>query len=113
MQSGFWLMISCPSSNASYFSVLFQENFFQIPASEILTNNSLQQKMQMTMNTLCPPGRKLGQIAIIFKKKGGGGRGAGEASFNLPLHMQSLRIQLMHGQNSEQRNAGVCKESSN
>ncbi|XP_068787903.1 protection of telomeres protein 1 isoform X3 [Struthio camelus] len=39
------------------------EKFFQIPASEILTNNFLQQKMQMTMNTLCPPGRKL---ALLF-----------------------------------------------
>ncbi|NXR34318.1 POTE1 protein, partial [Zosterops hypoxanthus] len=38
------------------------EKFFQIPASEILTNNFLQQKMQMTMNTLCPPGRKLGDL---------------------------------------------------
>ncbi|XP_074881074.1 protection of telomeres protein 1 [Buteo buteo] len=38
------------------------ENFFQIPASEILTNNSLQQKMQMTMNMLCPPGRKLDDL---------------------------------------------------
>lgn len=23
--------------------------------------------MQMTMNTLCPPGRKLGQLAVILK----------------------------------------------
>ncbi|XP_056337756.1 protection of telomeres protein 1 isoform X1 [Oenanthe melanoleuca] len=38
------------------------EKFFQIPASEILTNNYLQQKMHMTMNTLCPPGRKLGDL---------------------------------------------------
>ncbi|XP_066039079.1 protection of telomeres protein 1 isoform X3 [Chamaea fasciata] len=38
------------------------EKFFQIPASEILTNDFLQQKMQMTMNTLCPPGRKLGDL---------------------------------------------------
>ncbi|XP_063998444.1 protection of telomeres protein 1 isoform X6 [Pogoniulus pusillus] len=38
------------------------EKFFQIPASEILTSNSLQQKMQMTMNTLCPPGRKLDDL---------------------------------------------------
>ncbi|XP_053930542.1 protection of telomeres protein 1 isoform X1 [Cuculus canorus] len=38
------------------------EKFFQIPASEILTNNFLQQKMQMTMNTLCPPGRKLDDL---------------------------------------------------
>ncbi|XP_031962212.1 protection of telomeres protein 1 isoform X2 [Corvus kubaryi] len=38
------------------------EKFFQIPASEILTNSFLQQKMQMTMNTLCPPGRKLGDL---------------------------------------------------
>ncbi|XP_027534989.1 protection of telomeres protein 1-like isoform X1 [Neopelma chrysocephalum] len=39
------------------------EKFFQIPASEILSNNFLQEKMQMTMNTLCPPGRKLGPKA--------------------------------------------------
>ncbi|XP_064302286.1 protection of telomeres protein 1 isoform X2 [Phalacrocorax carbo] len=38
------------------------EKFFQIPASEILTNNFLQQKMQMTMNTICPPGRKLDDL---------------------------------------------------
>ncbi|NXU51075.1 POTE1 protein, partial [Turnix velox] len=38
------------------------ENFFQIPASEILTNNFLQEKMQMTMNALCPPGRKLDDL---------------------------------------------------
>ncbi|XP_068258330.1 protection of telomeres protein 1 isoform X3 [Nyctibius grandis] len=38
------------------------EKFFQIPASKILTNNFLQQKMQMTMNTLCPPGRKLDDL---------------------------------------------------
>ncbi|XP_074759304.1 protection of telomeres protein 1 isoform X4 [Athene noctua] len=38
------------------------EKFFQIPASEILSNNFLQQKMQMTMNTLCPPGRKLDDL---------------------------------------------------
>ncbi|XP_010001691.1 PREDICTED: protection of telomeres protein 1 [Chaetura pelagica] len=38
------------------------EKFFQIPASEILTNCFLQQKMQMTMNTLCPPGRKLDDL---------------------------------------------------
>lgn len=102
MQSRFWLMISYASFNTSYFSVLFQEKFFQIPASEILTNSFLQQKMQMTMNTLCPPGRKLGQLAVILK---GGWEGKG--SFNLLFHMQSLRIQLMHRQNSKQRNAGV------
>ncbi|XP_063252856.1 protection of telomeres protein 1 [Prinia subflava] len=38
------------------------EKFFQIPASEILTSNFLQEKMQMTMNTLCPPGRKFGDL---------------------------------------------------
>ncbi|XP_010219999.1 PREDICTED: LOW QUALITY PROTEIN: protection of telomeres protein 1 [Tinamus guttatus] len=38
------------------------EKFFQIPASEILTSDFLQQKMQMTMNTLCPPGRKLDDL---------------------------------------------------
>uniref|UniRef100_A0A663NAD2 Protection of telomeres protein 1 n=1 Tax=Athene cunicularia TaxID=194338 RepID=A0A663NAD2_ATHCN len=38
------------------------EKFFQIPASEILSNNFLQHKMQMTMNTLCPPGGKLDDL---------------------------------------------------
>ncbi|XP_072197047.1 protection of telomeres protein 1 isoform X2 [Excalfactoria chinensis] len=38
------------------------EKFFQIPASEILTNSFLQQKMEMTMNTLSPPGRKLDDL---------------------------------------------------
>ncbi|KAM9388818.1 protection of telomeres protein 1 [Phaethornis superciliosus] len=38
------------------------EKFFQIPASEILTNSFLQEKMQMTMNMLCPPGRKLDDL---------------------------------------------------
>ncbi|NXM32719.1 POTE1 protein, partial [Oxyruncus cristatus] len=38
------------------------ENFFQIPASKILTSSFLQEKMQMTMNMLCPPGRKLGDL---------------------------------------------------
>ncbi|NWU82110.1 POTE1 protein, partial [Onychorhynchus coronatus] len=38
------------------------EKFFQIPASEILTNSFLQEKMQMTMNILCPPGRKLADL---------------------------------------------------
>ncbi|XP_050179610.1 protection of telomeres protein 1 [Myiozetetes cayanensis] len=38
------------------------EKFFQIPASEILTSNFLQEKMQMTMNMLCPPGRKLDDL---------------------------------------------------
>lgn len=67
-------MIPYPFSNTSYFSILFQEKFFQIPASEILTNNFLQQKMQMTMNKLCPPGRKLGQLAIVLKGEMGGER---------------------------------------
>lgn len=97
MESGFWLMISYPSSKTSYFCVLFQEKFFQIPASEILTNNFLQQKMQMTMNMLCPPGRKLGQYDIILT-----GKWKRKEFFNLLLHIQSLRIQLRHKQNSEQ-----------
>ncbi|XP_051651611.1 protection of telomeres protein 1 isoform X2 [Manacus candei] len=50
------------------------EKFFQIPASEILTSSFLQEKMQMTMNMLCPPGRRLGQFAIIFKGRWGGKR---------------------------------------
>ncbi|NWX58285.1 POTE1 protein, partial [Promerops cafer] len=52
----FTLVDDTGSLNAYLFDY---EKFFQIPASEILTNNFLQQKMQMTMNTLCPPGRKL------------------------------------------------------
>ncbi|KAM6425170.1 protection of telomeres protein 1 [Rhynochetos jubatus] len=42
--------------------LLDYERFFQIPASEVLTNDFLQQKMEMTMNTLCPPGRKLDDL---------------------------------------------------
>lgn len=66
-QSKFLLMSSYPSSNTSLSSVLFQEKFFQIPASEILTNSFLQQKMEMTMNTLSPPGRKLGQLTVVLE----------------------------------------------
>lgn len=100
-------MISYPSSNTSYFSVLFQEKFFKIPASEILTSDFLQQKMQMIMNALCPPGGKLGQLADILQ-----GEWEGKGSFSLLMHMQSLRIHITYGQNSEQRNAGVGKKSS-
>lgn len=100
-------MISYPSSNTSYFSVLFQEKFFKIPASEILSTDFLQQKMQMIMNTLCPPGGKLGQLADILK-----GEWERKGSFNLLLYMQILRIHITCGQNSEQRNAGVGKKSS-
>lgn len=96
MQSKFWLMISF---NTSYSSVLFQEKFFQIPASEILTNNFLQERMQMAMNTLCPPGRKLGQLAVILK---GGWEGKG--SFNLLLHVQSPRSQY----EQEKHNTEKC-----
>ncbi|XP_004608352.3 protection of telomeres protein 1 isoform X1 [Sorex araneus] len=35
------------------------EKFFQIPASEILTSDDLQQSMDMIMDMFCPPGRKL------------------------------------------------------
>ncbi|XP_075002819.1 protection of telomeres protein 1 isoform X5 [Calonectris borealis] len=68
------------------------EKFFQIPASEILTNDFLQQKMQMTMNTLCPPGRKLGQLAIILK---GGWEVKG--SFNLYCTCKVLEFNLCMG----------------
>lgn len=95
-------MIFYSSFNTSYSSVLFQEKFFQIPASEILASNFLQQKMQMTMNALCPPGRKLGQFTVILK-----GGWEGKQSFNLLLHMKSLRIQLSHRQNSVHENAGT------
>ncbi|KAJ6656212.1 hypothetical protein lerEdw1_004043 [Lerista edwardsae] len=32
------------------------KDFFQIPASEVLTNNMLQENMEENMNKLCPPG---------------------------------------------------------
>ncbi|KAL9853722.1 LOW QUALITY PROTEIN: protection of telomeres protein 1 [Geothlypis trichas] len=55
----FTLVDETGSLNAYLFD---DEKFFQIPASEILASNFLQQKMQMTMNALCPPGRKLGDL---------------------------------------------------
>lgn len=36
------------------------EKFFQIPASEILTNDDLQQSMDIIMDMLCPQERKIG-----------------------------------------------------
>ncbi|XP_053799685.1 protection of telomeres protein 1 isoform X3 [Vidua chalybeata] len=60
LQYVFIMKFTLVDETASLNAYLFDyEKFFQIPASEILTNNFLQQKMQMTMNTLCPPGRKL------------------------------------------------------
>ncbi|NWT02551.1 POTE1 protein, partial [Mionectes macconnelli] len=38
------------------------EKFFRIPASEILTSSFLQERMETTMNMLCPPGRKLDDL---------------------------------------------------
>ncbi|XP_073184344.1 protection of telomeres protein 1 isoform X3 [Lepidochelys kempii] len=38
------------------------EKFFQIPASEVLTSSLLQEKMEMIMNILCPPGTKLDDL---------------------------------------------------
>ncbi|XP_059964503.1 protection of telomeres protein 1 [Mesoplodon densirostris] len=35
------------------------EKFFQIPASEVLTNDGLQQSMDMIMDMFCPPGVKI------------------------------------------------------
>ncbi|XP_044534099.1 protection of telomeres protein 1 [Gracilinanus agilis] len=37
------------------------ENFFQIPASEILNSDDLQKNMEMIMYMLCPPGKKIGE----------------------------------------------------
>ncbi|XP_074049887.1 protection of telomeres protein 1 isoform X2 [Macrotis lagotis] len=37
------------------------ENFFQIPASEILNSDNLQKNMEMIMYMLCPPGKKIGE----------------------------------------------------
>ncbi|XP_053833643.1 protection of telomeres protein 1 isoform X2 [Vidua macroura] len=63
LQYVFIMKFTLVDETASLNAYLFDyEKFFQIPASEILTNNFLQQKMQMTMNTLCPPGRKLGEL---------------------------------------------------
>ncbi|XP_005146151.2 protection of telomeres protein 1 [Melopsittacus undulatus] len=42
--------------------LLDYEKFFKIPASEILSSDFLQQKMQMIMNALCPPGGKLDDL---------------------------------------------------
>lgn len=100
-------MITYASCSSSYFSFLFQEKFFQIPASEILTSNYLQEKMQMTMNTLCPPGRKLGQFVIVFE---GGWKGKG--SSNCFCINKVLEFNLYMGK-TQQRNEGICKESSN
>uniref|UniRef100_A0A8C5TIC0 Protection of telomeres protein 1 n=1 Tax=Malurus cyaneus samueli TaxID=2593467 RepID=A0A8C5TIC0_9PASS len=55
----FTLVDETGSLNAYIFDY---ERFFQVPASEVLTNKFLQEKMQMTMNSLCPPGRKLGDL---------------------------------------------------
>uniref|UniRef100_A0A452H8Z2 Protection of telomeres protein 1 n=1 Tax=Gopherus agassizii TaxID=38772 RepID=A0A452H8Z2_9SAUR len=38
------------------------EKFFQIPASEVLTSSLLQEKMEVIMNILCPPGTKLDDL---------------------------------------------------
>uniref|UniRef100_G1NWJ3 Protection of telomeres protein 1 n=1 Tax=Myotis lucifugus TaxID=59463 RepID=G1NWJ3_MYOLU len=38
------------------------DKFFHIPASEILTNDYLQESMDMIMNMLCPPGKKIGFV---------------------------------------------------
>ncbi|KAL6085815.1 hypothetical protein STEG23_036497, partial [Scotinomys teguina] len=35
------------------------EKFFQIPASEILTDNNLQRNLEKIMNVICPPGIKI------------------------------------------------------
>lgn len=35
------------------------ENFFQIPASEVLNNDNLQHSMEMIMDMFCPPGAKI------------------------------------------------------
>lgn len=63
LQYVFIMKFTLVDETASLNAYLFDhEKFFQIPASEILTNNFLQEKMQMTMNILCPPGRKLGEL---------------------------------------------------
>ncbi|CAO2602923.1 Protection of telomeres protein 1 [Lemmus lemmus] len=35
------------------------ENFFKIPASEVLTDDDLQRSLETIMNTICPPGIKI------------------------------------------------------
>lgn len=81
--------------------LFFQEKFFQIPASEILTSNFLQQKMQMTMNTLCPPGRKLGQLAVILKGGWVGREGIFQSAVAYAKFWNSTY------KNSKQKNAGA------
>ena len=35
------------------------EKFFQIPASEVLTDDDLQRNLEQIMNVICPPGIKI------------------------------------------------------
>ncbi|EDL23683.1 RIKEN cDNA 2810458H16, isoform CRA_a, partial [Mus musculus] len=37
------------------------EKFFQIPASEVLTDDDLQRNLEQIMNVICPPGIKIGR----------------------------------------------------
>ncbi|XP_052048571.1 protection of telomeres protein 1-like isoform X2 [Apodemus sylvaticus] len=37
------------------------EKFFQIPASEVLTDDDLQRNLERIMNVICPPGIKIGR----------------------------------------------------
>ncbi|KAL7982703.1 hypothetical protein Chor_010301 [Crotalus horridus] len=39
--------------------LLDSKKFFQIPASEVLINNTFQENMEMLMNRLCPADRTL------------------------------------------------------
>ncbi|KAH0503890.1 Protection of telomeres protein 1 [Microtus ochrogaster] len=44
---------------AAPFLIRGKEKFFQIPASEILTDDSLQGNLEKVMNVICPPGIKI------------------------------------------------------
>lgn len=37
------------------------DKFFQIPASEVLTDDDLQRNLERIMNVICPPGIKIGR----------------------------------------------------
>ncbi|XP_067420417.1 protection of telomeres protein 1 [Emydura macquarii macquarii] len=63
LQYVFVMKFTLDDGTGSLDAYLFDyEKFFQIPASEILTSNLLQEKMEMIMSIFCPPGKKLDDL---------------------------------------------------
>uniref|UniRef100_A0A8C8SSK9 Protection of telomeres protein 1 n=2 Tax=Pelusios castaneus TaxID=367368 RepID=A0A8C8SSK9_9SAUR len=63
LQYVFVMKFTLDDGTGSLDAYLFDyEKFFQIPASEILTSNLLQEKMEMIMSVFCPPGKKLDDL---------------------------------------------------